>query len=98
MSHQRAKVGDKMTGIWYGDRPRRTSGSITSGSPNVIVNGKPSARIGDKGRHRYGSFTITTGRPDIIINGKKVAYKGSKTNNRGGSGIIVTGSPNVSVS
>lgn len=99
MSHQKARVGDKMTGTWRGrKRVVGTSGVVITGSPNVYVNGKKCARVGDKGRHRYSSFTILTGRPDIIVNGKRVAHKGSKTNNHSGSGTLISGSPNVYVS
>jgi uncharacterized Zn-binding protein involved in type VI secretion len=99
MSHQKTKVGDRMTGTWRGrKRVYHVSGSITTGSPDVLVNGKKAARVGDRGRHSKGSFTILTGRPDVLINGKKSAFKGSKTNNHNGSGTLVTGSNNTYVS
>lgn len=98
MAHKKAKVGDRMRGTHRDRRTHGTSGVVTTGSPNVFVNGKRAARLGDRGRHSHGSFTIITGRPDVLINGKRTAFKGSRTNNHSGKGTLVTGSPNIYVS
>lgn len=99
MSHSKVKIGDRMTGRWRGHkRWYHVIGTVTSGSPNVYVNGKKAARLGDRGKHTKGKFTITTGRPDILINGKKSAFKGSKTNNHRGSGTIISGSKDIYIS
>jgi uncharacterized Zn-binding protein involved in type VI secretion len=99
MAHQKARVGDRMNGTWIGRRRvYHVTGVVISGSPNVFVNGKRAARLGDRGRHSHGGFTIITGRPDVLINGKRTAFKGSRTNNHSGKGTLVTGSPNVYVS
>lgn len=77
---------------------------IASGSPNVLVNGRPAARVGDasslhlkpigKSKCAPHVAVITSGSPTVLINGRPAA--------RIGSGLadctrIVQGSTNVIV-
>ena len=72
--------------------PHPTVGPIISASPNVFANGKPAARVGDKGIHHAccgpNSYEITSGDPDVKINGRSAAMLGSSTRHCGGSGSI----------
>ena len=73
--------------------PHPTRGPITSGSPNVFVNGRPAARVGDVGYHAAccgpNSFKITGGTSQVLINGRRAAKIGDSTAHCGGTGQIV---------
>jgi uncharacterized Zn-binding protein involved in type VI secretion len=75
--------------------PHTTIGPITTGSPNVFVNGKPAARVGDTGVHAAccgpNKFTIVGGTSDVLINGRRAAKKGDATQHCGGEGYIISG-------
>lgn len=61
---------------------------ISAGSPNVFVNGKPVARIGDPTPgHPGGSpSSMATGNGNnVFANGKLICIKGSKNNPHGRS-------------
>lgn len=80
--------------------PHKVVGLIVSGSPNVFVNGKPAARVGDRGVHmaccREGEFEIISGDGDVRINGRAAAKKDvSKTRHCGGTGRIIMGAHRV---
>lgn len=72
-----------------------TVGPITTGSPNVFVNGRPAARVGDIGVHAAccgpNTFKIISGDSQVLINGRPAAKIGSQTNHCGGVGSIVGG-------
>jgi uncharacterized Zn-binding protein involved in type VI secretion len=72
--------------------PMPTQGPVTTGSPNVFVNGKPAARVGDVGIHVACSgpntFKIVSGDSQVLINGRPAAKKGSQTQHCGGMGEI----------
>ncbi len=74
--------------------PHTTIGPIISGSPNVLINGKPAARVGDKGTHAAccgpNTFTITSGDSSVLINGRAAVIKGSFTQHCGGTGSIIS--------
>jgi len=87
-------------GSGHGNYPSRV---IQSGSPNVFINGKPAARVGDSlGSHSYtdesGTHThsgnISSGSNNVFVNGMAKANVGSSIS-CGGS--IVSGSSNVNV-
>jgi uncharacterized Zn-binding protein involved in type VI secretion len=68
-------------------------GVITTGSPNVFVNGKPAARVGDVGVHAAccgaNTFKIISGDSQVLINGRPAAWTGlSQTQHCGGMGTI----------
>ena len=73
--------------------PHPTEGPVTSGSPNVFVNGRPAARVGDDGVHAAccgpNRFRITGGDSSVLINGRPAAKVGSPTEHCGGSGSII---------
>ena len=73
--------------------PHTVVGPIKTGSPNVFINGKPAARMGDTGIHAAccgrNTFTIVDGDRDVLINGKPAAYKNCTTKHCGGMGKII---------
>jgi uncharacterized Zn-binding protein involved in type VI secretion len=79
--------------------PHSAIGPITTGSPDVLVNGKPAARQGDLGMHAVccgpNLFSIAKGSPTVYVNGKPFARMNDKTDHCGGSGPIKEGSPDV---
>ena len=72
--------------------PHPTVGPIVSGSPNVLVNGKSAARVGDTGRHAAccgpNTFEIVSGDSEVLINGRAAATQNSQTRHCGGMGRI----------
>jgi uncharacterized Zn-binding protein involved in type VI secretion len=73
------------------------SGTVTSGSSSVMVEGKQAARAGDAAGC---ASTITEGSPDVIIDGKPAAVQGDKTGcggtiTSGATGVFVNGKPFV---
>lgn len=62
---------------------------VTAGSPNVLINNLPCARVGDP---TACGDAIAVGIPTILVNGKPIAHLGSATAH---GGVIVTGSGNV---
>jgi uncharacterized Zn-binding protein involved in type VI secretion len=67
------------------------SSTVTPGSGDVMVEGKPAARAGD-GAGCAGA--ITEGSPDVFINGKPAAVQGGKT---GCGGKVASGATSVFV-
>jgi uncharacterized Zn-binding protein involved in type VI secretion len=71
------------------------AGTITSGSGDVMVEGKQAARAGDTAGC---AGTIVQGSPDVFINGKPAAVQGDKTGCGGSivssaSGVFINGKP-----
>ena len=71
------------------------SGSVASGSGDVMVEGRPAARAGDAAGC---AGTIAEGSPDVFINGKPAAVQGAKTGcggkvASGATGVFVNGKP-----
>jgi uncharacterized Zn-binding protein involved in type VI secretion len=68
-------------------------GPIITGSAHVLVNGKPAARVGDKGVHSAcvgpNTFEIVGGDESVLIDGKAAAKIGSTTRHCGGMGRII---------
>jgi uncharacterized Zn-binding protein involved in type VI secretion len=78
-----ARVGDAIAphGCWSG-------GVITSGSPDVIIEGSPAARVGDSGTpHSWicpnppgpHGVVISAGSGTVLINGQPAARVGDAT-------------------
>lgn len=75
---------------------------VIAGSPNVIINGQPAARLGDavamhgcpcpNSPHGVHSRAISAGSSTVIINGKQAARIGDAI---GCGGVISTGSGDV---
>jgi uncharacterized Zn-binding protein involved in type VI secretion len=73
------------------------AGAVTSGSGDVVVEGKQAARAGDSAGC---AGTIIEGSPDVFINGKPAAVQGNKTGcggtiTSGATGVFVNGKPFV---
>lgn len=66
----------------------QSAGTVTGGSANVTVNGKPAARAGDT----TTDGSIVEGSPNVVINGKPAAVIGGTT---GCGGVVIGGSANV---
>ena len=73
--------------------PHPVVGPITTGSPNVFVNGRPAARVGDSGVHAAccgsNTFKITGGDDRILINGRRAVMIGDATQHCGGVGSVI---------
>lgn len=73
--------------------PHPTIGPVIAGSPDFTIDGKPVARVGDRGIHSAccgpNIFTVKGGDPEIVIDGKQVARLGDPTQHCGGPGKIV---------
>ena len=67
-------------------------GPVVTGSPNVFINGKPVARLGDFCACCGAVAKIATGHANVFVNGLPIATTDSLTSH---GGRIVTGSPNV---
>jgi uncharacterized Zn-binding protein involved in type VI secretion len=70
-------------------------GKVTSGSGDVMVEGKQAARAGDAAGC---AGPIIEGSPDVFINGKPAAVQGDKTGCggsivSGASGVFINGKP-----
>ena len=73
------------------------AGAVTSGSGDVVVEGKQAARAGDTAGC---AGTIVEGSPNVFINGKPAAVQGDKTGcggtiASGATGVFVNGKPFV---
>ncbi len=73
------------------------AGTVTSGSGDVMVEGKQAARAGDTAGC---AGPIIEGSPDVFINGKPAAVQGGKTGcggtiTSGATGVFVNGKPFV---
>lgn len=67
-------------------------GPIAMGSPNVLINGMPAARVGDMAVCVGPPDRIAKGSTTVLINNKPAARLGDRTAH---GGVIVTGMPNV---
>jgi uncharacterized Zn-binding protein involved in type VI secretion len=79
--------------------PHPGVGPIVTGSPDVLINSKPAARLDDLGIHAVccgpNTFTVKAGSPTVYVNGKPLARMNDQTKHCGGSGPIIEGSPDV---
>ena len=73
--------------------PHMPEGPIMSGSPTVLIDGLPAARLGDTGMAGPvcgpAEFVIVEGDPDVIIDGKPAARFGDRTDHSGFAGEVV---------
>lgn len=75
--------------------------NIASGSPDVFINGRPAARVGDPSTTHLRpagpcvphSSTIASGSPNVFVNGRALARVGDPF---GGCTRVAQGSENVS--
>lgn len=74
--------------------PHPVTGPIQTGSPNVLINGQPAARVGDTGQHAAccgpNTFTVGSGDSEVLIDGKPAARIGDRTDHCGGTGQITS--------
>lgn len=81
--------------------PHTVQGPAAMGSTNVLVNGKPALRLGDRGVHtaccRANLWASVMGSPTVLVNGRPFTRIGDSILHCGGPGILVMGSPNVLV-
>ena len=80
--------------------PHGRSGTNTSGSGNVFINGKAAHRKGDSGSCNCphgGNFASTSGSSTVFVNGKALTRTGDETvcQGCGKSGSHTSGSSNV---
>lgn len=73
-------------------------GTITSGSPDVFINGAPAATVGDKvakhsRRGAHAAAVLVKGSPDVFVNGKPLVRGGDAAS----CGHPASGSPDVFV-
>jgi uncharacterized Zn-binding protein involved in type VI secretion len=77
--------------------PHPVSGPIMSGSPTVIIDGRPAARVGERGAHTAccgpNLFEIVGGDPEVLIDGRPAAKIGGPTRHCGGAGTISKAQP-----
>lgn len=93
MAKPAARMGDMHTcPAFAGIKPHK-GGPILEGSPDVLIEGKPAARVGDKAQCEVGGpDTIVDGAPMVLINGKPAATLDSKTAH---GGVVVAGAGQV---
>lgn len=82
--------------------PHSRAGINTSGSPDIVINNRPSHRLTDEGNCRCphgGTYTSIEGSPNVILNNLKQTRIGDKTKCKkcGKIGTHVSGSPDVIV-
>ena len=79
--------------------PHPAIGPAVQGSPDVMVNGRPAVRVGDKGVHAAccgpNMWTAAQGSSTVMINNMQAHRLGDKDTHCGGSGQMVEGSNNV---
>ena len=68
MSRGVARVGDRTYGTCTAHEPHEDHwGKITSGSPTIVVNDKPCARLGDTVTADCGHTSVITSASSIVI-------------------------------
>ncbi len=87
-----ATVGSNHTCPMCSGTIPHVGGPVILGSPNVFINGKPVARMGDMCTCVGPPDTIVQGNPTVLINGTPIACMGDMTAH---GGIIVSGEANV---
>ncbi len=79
--------------------PHSAIGPAISGSPNVMVNGRPAVRVGDTGIHSAccgeNTWAAKTGSRSVFINGRPAHRLGDMVMHCGGYGKTIQGSSNV---
>lgn len=93
MAKQVATVGSMHTcPMCSGTVPHVGGPVIGPGVPNVLINGKPVAVMGDKCMCNGAPDVIIQGNPTVLINGMPIACVGDMTAH---GGMIISGEPNV---
>jgi len=81
--------------------PHVAIGPAIVGSPDVLCDGLPSLRVGDRGLHSSccgtNTWVATRGSMTVFINGKPAHRKDDAQHHCGGDGKLIEGSPTVMV-
>ena len=81
--------------------PHGATGPAIQGSADVMVNGRPAVRVGDKGIHAAccgpNMWTAQAGSGTVFINGAKAHRKDDADTHCGGNGKMIEGSDDVIV-
>jgi uncharacterized Zn-binding protein involved in type VI secretion len=79
--------------------PHSCVGPSIVGSPDVLVNGRPAIRVGDKGVHAAccgpNTWTAQMGSSTVMINNKQAHRLNDMDQHCGGVGRMIEGSTNV---
>lgn len=79
--------------------PHPVIGPAIQGSGDVLTNGRPSVRVGDKGIHAAccgpNMWNAKVGSGTVLINGRPAHRLADMTKHCGGVGNTIEGSPNV---
>lgn len=93
MAKLAARIGDMHSCPAYEGTKPHIGGAIIEGSPDVLIEGKGAARMGDKAVCQAGAPDIVIeGAAMVLVNGKPAAMLGSKTAH---GGVVVTGASEV---
>ena len=87
-----ARVTDMHTCSETTSQVPHVGGPIVSGSPNVFINGRSAARVGDIATCNGPLDKISEGSASVFINGKPAARMGDRTEH---GGVVIIGSSNV---
>lgn len=81
--------------------PHPVEGPAVTGSPTVLVNGKPALRVTDSGIHKPccgpGIWKASLGSATVYIDNLPAHRQGDMTTHCGGVGELIEGSPDVEV-
>lgn len=79
--------------------PHPCVGGATTGSPDVMVNGRNALRVTDVGEHKAccgpNTWVAKAGSATVMINNLKAHRKGDADQHCGGMGNLIEGSANV---
>lgn len=92
MGKPAARVGDLHTCPMKGYTGSHDGGPILKGSPDVLIGGKPAARVSDSAHCNGSAGTVVEGEPSVLINNRPAARTGDKTAH---GGVIVGGCESV---
>ena len=100
MSIPKARLGDSAAGICqHGGSPFAWTGTVTSSSPNVLVNGVGDGKLGDQVSTNCPSCTtcnIVSGSATVLSNNVGTTKLGdSVIGPSAATGQVTSGSPNV---
>lgn len=79
----------------------RAVGPAISGSGDVLINGRPALRVGDRGVHSAccgaNTWEATSGSASVLINQRAAHRRGDTDRHCGGLGYLLEGSDDVLV-
>jgi uncharacterized Zn-binding protein involved in type VI secretion len=78
--------------LWDGDTPHVGGPILPACKPNVLIGGRPAARVGDLAYCNAPPDVIAAGSATVLIGGQMAARLGSQTVH---GGVVVAGDPTV---